>query len=59
MLFHLRGWNGENRVAGGTIHSMQAFVGIDVAFAKGKLLPICVCTWEGTPLVPLGTQGMA
>lgn len=32
---------------------MQAFVGIDVAFAKGKLLPICVCTWEGARLIPI------
>lgn len=32
---------------------MQAFVGIDVAFAEGKVLPICVCTWEGTRLVPI------
>jgi hypothetical protein len=32
---------------------MQAFVGIDVAFAKGKFLPICVCTWEGARLIPV------
>ena len=29
-----------------------AFAGIDVAFAKGKRLPIVVCTWQGNRLVP-------
>jgi predicted nuclease with RNAse H fold len=31
---------------------MKAFVGIDVAFAKRKQLPICVCTWESSRLIP-------
>jgi hypothetical protein len=31
----------------------QAFAGIDVAFAKGKRLPIVVCTKEDRRLVPL------
>lgn len=31
---------------------MEAFVGIDVAFAKGKVLPLCVCTREGGRLTP-------
>lgn len=30
-----------------------AFIGIDVAFAKGKRLPICICTWEGRCLMPV------
>jgi len=32
---------------------MDAFVGIDVAFAKGKRLPVSVCTREGGRLSPL------
>jgi hypothetical protein len=35
-----------------TILSVEAFVGIDVAFAKRKPLPICVCTWECGRLIP-------
>ena len=31
----------------------QAFAGIDVAFAKGKRLPVVVCVREGVRLVPL------
>lgn len=31
---------------------LQAYVGIDVACAKGKRLPICVCRWECGRLVP-------
>jgi hypothetical protein len=31
----------------------DAFVGIDVAFAKGKRLPVCVCTWQDGRLVPV------
>lgn len=30
----------------------SAFAGIDVAFAKGKRLPIVICTWRGDRLVP-------
>jgi hypothetical protein len=30
----------------------SAFAGIDVAFTKGKRLPIVVCKWQGTRLVP-------
>jgi hypothetical protein len=32
---------------------MDAFAGIDVAFAKRKALPICLCVWESDCLVPL------
>ena len=28
------------------------FVGIDVAYAKNKMLPICICEWDGTVPVP-------
>jgi predicted nuclease with RNAse H fold len=35
---------------------MEAFVGIDVAFAKGKALPLCVCTWESGRLTPFPIQ---
>ncbi len=31
----------------------DAFVGIDVAFARNKQLPIVVCTWQGEVLRPL------
>lgn len=30
----------------------DAFVGVDVAFAKRKRLPVCVATWRGGRLVP-------
>jgi hypothetical protein len=30
----------------------RAFAGVDVAFAKGKRLPIVICTWRGNRLVP-------
>ncbi|HEX2777165.1 MAG TPA: DUF429 domain-containing protein, partial [Candidatus Acidoferrales bacterium] len=36
---------------------MKAFVGIDVAFAKGKPLPICVCTWKRDRLIPFPIRG--
>lgn len=32
---------------------LEAFAGIDVAFAKGKRLPVCVCCWIDGRLVPL------
>lgn len=32
---------------------MEAFVGIDVAFAKRKRLPVCVCVREGERIAPL------
>ncbi len=32
---------------------MEAFVGIDVAFAKKKRLPVCVVTWKQRQLIPL------
>src|SRR5918993_1481185 len=32
---------------------MDAFAGIDVAFAKRKRLPVCVATWQHGRLVPL------
>jgi hypothetical protein len=32
--------------------SLSAFAGVDVAFAKGKRLPIVICTWRGNRLVP-------
>jgi len=32
---------------------MNAFVGIDVAFAKKKRLPISVCVWNTNRLIPL------
>ena len=35
---------------------MEAFVGIDVAFAKRKRLPICVCVWQDNRLTPLSTR---
>lgn len=31
----------------------EAFAGIDVAFARGKALPVCVCVPKGTALSPL------
>ena len=31
---------------------MDAFVGIDVAFAKRKCLPISICTWREGRLIP-------
>jgi hypothetical protein len=31
----------------------DAFVGMDVAFARYKRLPIVVCIWQGTVLRPL------
>jgi len=34
----------------------DAFVGIDVAFAKGKRLPICICTVQAGHLVPLSMR---
>jgi hypothetical protein len=30
----------------------SAYIGIDVAIAKGKHLPIAVCTWDGDRLIP-------
>ena len=33
-----------------------AFAGIDVAFAKGKRLPIVICTWQGERLVPFALR---
>lgn len=30
----------------------EAYAGVDVSFAKGKCLPVAVCTWEGERLVP-------
>jgi hypothetical protein len=35
-----------------------AFAGIDVAFAKGKRLPVVVCTWRGNRLVPEGLRSL-
>jgi hypothetical protein len=32
---------------------LDAYVGIDVAFAKGKRLPIALCVWRNNRLVPL------
>jgi hypothetical protein len=32
---------------------MEAFAGIDVAFAKRKRLPVCLCTWNDQGLIPL------
>jgi hypothetical protein len=31
----------------------EAFAGIDVAFAKRKRLPVCLCTWSDHCLIPL------
>lgn len=36
----------------------DAFVGIDVAFAKGKRLPVSFCTWEADRLVPVALRGV-
>jgi hypothetical protein len=33
-------------------NSLSAFAGVDVAFAKGKRLPIVICTWRSNRLVP-------
>jgi hypothetical protein len=33
--------------------AMEAFAGIDVAFAKGKRLPVCLCVWNDRRLTPL------
>jgi predicted nuclease with RNAse H fold len=35
---------------------MEAFVGIDLAFAKRKPLPICICILDKRRLTPLSTQ---
>jgi hypothetical protein len=37
----------------------HAFVGIDVAFAKRKLLPVCVCRREGARVMPLPVATVA
>jgi hypothetical protein len=38
----------------GVLHNMtEAFAGIDVAFAKRKLLPVSVCRWVNNQFVPL------
>ena len=36
-----------------------AFAGIDVAFAKGKHLPIVICTWQGERLIPFALRRLA
>lgn len=36
---------------------MDAFVGIDLAFAKNKRLPVCLATWRDGRLVPLPLAG--
>lgn len=36
-----------------------AFAGIDVAFAKGKRLPVVVCTWNGDRLIPKPLRRLA
>jgi len=36
----------------------SAFVGIDVAFAKPKRLPVCVCTWQDGRLEPAALRGL-
>ena len=36
--------------------TQPAFAGIDVAFAKGKHLPIVVCTWQGERLIPFALR---
>jgi predicted nuclease with RNAse H fold len=35
---------------------MEAYVGIDLAFAKRKPLPICLCIWDSGRLIPLPTR---
>lgn len=35
------------------IVEMDLFVGIDLAFAKRKRLPICICRWDELSLVPI------
>lgn len=35
----------------------SAVCGIDVAFAKNKPLPVCVCVWRGSVLEPLPLRG--
>ncbi|MBD3648965.1 MAG: hypothetical protein HUJ31_16285, partial [Pseudomonadales bacterium] len=37
--------------------SQQVFVGIDVAFAKNKKLPVCIAINDGDRLVPLELKG--
>jgi hypothetical protein len=37
--------------------TMDAFAGIDVAFQKGKRLPVAVCTWDADRFVPLPVTG--
>jgi hypothetical protein len=32
---------------------VEAFAGIDVAFAKRKRLPVCLCVWNDRRLIPL------
>ena len=36
----------------------ECFVGIDVAFAKRKRLPVVICTWEQGRLVPVPLRGL-
>ncbi len=36
---------------------MEAFAGIDVAFAKRKCLPVCLCVWNDRRLIPLMLAG--
>lgn len=38
------------------MNNQIAFAGIDVAFAKGKKLPVCVVTQEGDRLVPIALR---
>src|SRR5580658_8172723 len=35
------------------MNDVEAFAGIDVAFAKRKRLPVCVCVWKNGRLTPL------
>ena len=44
----MTGWR---RLSGGM--QLVAYVGIDVAVADGKRLPVCVCCWRDGRLVPL------
>lgn len=39
--------------------AMDAFVGIDVAFAKRKRLPVCVCVRKGERIAPLALATVA
>jgi len=37
----------------------KIFVGIDLAIAKNKSLPVCFCSWQGKRLVPFPARKLS